>query len=43
VGNAEKKKEESAEDDGGGFISLLRIVGVMPSVVRKVVETMYAI
>ena len=40
VGKSEKKTEE-AEEGGGGFVALLRIVGVKPSVVIKVVEIMY--
>lgn len=44
TGKTEKtvsKEQVQTEEDGGGFIALLRIVGVKPSVVMKVVEIMY--
>jgi hypothetical protein len=41
-GNPEKTSEEVTDEVGSGsFTTLLRIVGVSPKVVRKVVEVMY--
>ena len=41
-GKTEKSKEKvEIEESGGGVIALLRIIGVKPSVVMKVVEIMY--